>query len=250
MRKDQRGEDTVTMSKTTMWKVIAGLLGVLMVISIFTDGFNFGKNGGNGAPPSPNAPSLPNAPNPPTVQIKDMKIVADDDPFMGEQKAPVVMVEFSDYQCPFCKRFWSETLPDIKSKYIDTGKVKFVYRDFPLGFHPGAQPAAEAAECARAQGGDTMYFAFHDLIFEGQSKLGQGTPNELKQWAKGVSGLEYAKWENCFDNGKYSAEVRKDLADGSALGISGTPGFIINGKLVSGAQPFAAFQQIIDAELT
>ena len=98
-----------------------------------------------------------------------------------------------------------------------------------------------------------MYFAFHDMIFEEQNKLGQGTisfgANELKAWAKSVSGLDYGKWEECFESGKYSSEVEKDLQDGVSAGIKGTPGFIINGQIVSGAQPFQVFKQVIDAEL-
>lgn len=91
---------------------------------------------------------------------------ADDDPFIGNANAPVTMIEFSDYQCPFCLRFWSETLPQIKKDYIDTGKVKFVYRDFPLNIHPMAEPSARAANCAGEQG---KYWEYHDKIFSEQS---------------------------------------------------------------------------------
>lgn len=170
---------------------------------------------------------------------------SDDDPFMGDKNAPVTIVEFSDYECPFCKRFYDNTLPQLKEKYIDTGKVKFVYRDFPLNFHKGARPAAIAAECAREQGGDETYFKFHDLIFENQGSLNNDT---LKQHADTL-GLNTSEFNDCFDSQKYADEVDKDFADGKMAGVTGTPGFLINGQLVSGAQPFSVFEAIIENAL-
>ncbi|TSC73997.1 MAG: DSBA oxidoreductase [Parcubacteria group bacterium Gr01-1014_44] len=180
---------------------------------------------------------------------KIVEVSADDDPFLGEKKAPVTIIEFSDFQCPFCRSFWKDTLPLIKSTYIDTGKVKFVYRDFPLSFHSGARPAAEAAECAEDQG---KYWQMHDKIFNEQDKQGQGTVQFTKEdvvkWASQI-GLDMGKFNSCLDSGKYRAEVDKDMADGTAAGVSGTPAFFINGRLVVGAQPFSAFQEAIEAEL-
>ena len=146
-------------------------------------------------------------------------------------------------------------MPSIKKDYIDTGKVKLVYRDFPLGFHPGAIPYAEAAECAREVGkADAAYFKMHDKIFEEQNKLDGGTVKStieypgaetLKKWAKDI-GYDIS---NCLDSGKYKNEVQKDSADGQSSGIQGTPGFFVNGISLSGAQPYSAFKQVIDAEL-
>ena len=187
------------------------------------------------AAPTELAPSVPNAP-------VDMKKLIDDDTIKGDKDAPVTIVEFSDFECPFCARFYSQTLNQINEKYIKTGKVKFVYRDFPLGFHPNAQKAAEATECADDQG---KFWEMHDKLFE----LGvKGGVSSFKEFAVDL-GLDATKFNDCLDSGKYVSEVKKDMADGSAAGISGTPGFIINGKLISGAQPFSVFEQIIEAEL-
>ncbi|MEX2017303.1 MAG: DsbA family protein, partial [Candidatus Pacearchaeota archaeon] len=184
----------------------------------------------------------------------------DDDAVLGDANAPVTIIEFSDYQCPFCRKFWTETLPQIKLEYIDTGKVKFVYRDFPLtSIHPGAQPAAEAAECARdLYGGDDAYFKMHDKIFSEQNIFDGGDPNtgpvrstvsftdsDLKQWAKEL-GYDIS---SCLDSGEFRQEVLNDLSDATSAGGQGTPYFVINGKPLSGAQPFAVFKQVIDSEL-
>lgn len=173
-------------------------------------------------------------------------VSADDDPFKGDKNAPVTIIEFSDYECPFCARFYSNTLPQIVSEYIDTGKVRFVYRDFPLSFHRNARPAAMAAECVGDQGGDEMYFKFHDKIFENQT-AGLSTEN-LTAWATEV-GANTSEFTSCLESEKFGEEVDKDFADGQAAGISGTPGFFINGRKISGAQPFSVFKAIIDEEL-
>lgn len=174
----------------------------------------------------------------------------DDDAVLGNPNAPVTLIEFSDFQCPFCRKFYKETLPQIKKDYIATGKVKLVYRDFPLvQIHPGATPAAEGAECAEDQG---KFWEMHDAIFDEQEKLGSGTvqftADDVKKWAGNI-GLDTTKFNQCLDSGKYKQEVEKDLADGSAAGVTGTPAVFVNGRLVVGAQPFSAFKVVIDEEL-
>ena len=180
---------------------------------------------------------------------KSVKVSTDNDAFLGDDDAPVVMIEFSDFQCPFCRSFWRDTLPLIKSEYIDTGKIKFVYRDFPLNFHPGAMPAAQATECAKDQ---DKFWEMHDKIFSEQDKLGSGTvqftANDLKKWA-GQIGLDQGKFDSCLDSQKYADEANNDLKDGQTAGVNGTPGFFINGKSVVGAQPFSVFKAIIEEEL-
>lgn len=176
--------------------------------------------------------------------------LADDDPILGNPDATVTIVEFSDFQCPFCRRFWKETLPQIKTVYLATGKAKFVYRDFPLSqIHPGALPAAEGTECAREQG---KFWELHDAIFEEQEKQGSGTVQftaaDVKQWAANI-GLDSPRFSQCLDSGKYRKEIEKDLADGASFGVTGTPATFINGRLIAGAQPFAAFKAIIEEEL-
>lgn len=176
-------------------------------------------------------------------------VSTDDDAYLGDKDAPVVMIEFSDFQCPFCRSFWRDTFPLIKSEYIDTGKVRFIYRDFPLSFHPGAMPAAQASECAREQG---KFWEMHDKIFIEQDKQGGGTIQfgsaDVKRWAEGL-GINIGDFNSCLDSGKYTEEVNNDVKDGQAAGVTGTPGFFINSRLVVGAQPFSAFKAIIDEEL-
>lgn len=175
----------------------------------------------------------------------------DDDPFLGSPDAPVVVVEFSDFQCPFCRKLFREVLPQIEEKYIQTGKVRFVYRDFPLtSIHEMAQKYAESAQCANEQG---KFWQMHDKIFTEQEKHGGGTVfdytvTDLKSWAREV-GLNGIQFDQCLDSGKYSAEVEKDFADGQAAGVQGTPATFINGRLVAGAVPFAQFETVIEEEL-
>jgi len=182
-----------------------------------------------------------------TVIKTDVSI--DDDPILGNKNAPVAIIEFSDFQCPFCRAFWEESLPQIKKEFIDTGKAKLIYRDYPLSFHSMAMPSAQAAECADEQG---KFWEMHDKIFGEQDKLGQGTVTyavqDIKGWAAEI-GLNASKFNNCLDSGKYKTEVDKDFADGTAAGVTGTPSIFINGRLIVGAQPFASFKAIIEEEL-
>ena len=174
----------------------------------------------------------------------------DDDAVQGNADALITIIEFSDYECPFCKRFFTDTYPEIKSKYIDTNKVKYVFRDFPLGFHdPLATQEAIAAECAREQGGDKTYYQYHDLIFQTTNSNGQGMLKEKLYNLAEQAGVNRQKFKKCLDSEKYKDEVRKDLADGQKAGISGTPSFLVNGQLITGAQPFSAFEQIIEEAL-
>jgi protein-disulfide isomerase len=163
---------------------------------------------------------------------------ANDDPVWGPEDAPVVMVEFSDFQCPYCHRFATETLPQIRQTYGD--KVRFIYRDFPLSsIHPQAEKAAEAGQCAQEQG---KFWELHDLMFENQGAL---MVDDLKGYAQ-EAGLDAATFSDCLDSGKTAQEIQRDYQDGQVAGVTGTPGFLVNGVLVVGAQPFSVFQQVLD----
>ncbi|WKZ27228.1 MAG: DsbA family protein [Candidatus Paceibacterota bacterium] len=174
------------------------------------------------------------------------KVSVDDDAILGDTKAPVTIIEFSDYQCPFCRAFWRETYPRLKKDFIETGKVRLVFRDFPLSSHPAAIPAAHASECAEEQG---KFWEMHDIIFAEQDAKGVGTvsfsSDDLKRWA-GKIGLKQNEFNACLDSGKYNEEIAKDLKDGVASGVSGTPSFFINGNLLVGAQPYETFQAAIE----
>jgi predicted DsbA family dithiol-disulfide isomerase len=161
----------------------------------------------------------------------------DDDPFWGPVAAPITIIEFSDYQCPFCKRFYDETIPQIQTTYA--GQVRFVYRDFPLtSIHQYAQKASEASECADDQGRSGSITP----CWANQQEL--DVP-DLKAYA-GQLGLDTATFNGCLDSGKNAQEVQKDYADGTSYGVTGTPTFFINDTALLGAQPFSAFQAIID----
>lgn len=230
-KKDTK-KDTITIKKDDLWKYSTFILAAIIIVGaliVFT-----GDN-----TPSGNTNNDPGQQLPSTGS--QAQTSEDDDAVLGDEDAPVTIIEFSDYQCPYCARFWSDTLPSLKKEYIDTGKVKLIYRDYPLvSIHPMAQPAAEAAECVRdAAGSDEAYFEMHDKIFANQQTL---SVDNLKKWAKEI-GYDIG---GCLDSGKFTNEVKKDTTDGGSLG---TPTFFVNGKQLRGAQPFSAFKQVIDAEL-
>lgn len=196
------------------------------------------------ADPNAQAPQAPNAPDPEQVK-KDLKI--GHFPVKGQENAPVTIVEFSDFECPFCGRFYSETLSQIEEEYINTGKVKLYYRHYPLSFHPKATPLALASECAHEQG---KFWEMHDKIFEATAAgtSSTATDADYTTWA-GELGLNTANFESCYTSKKYQENVDEDFAAGGQVGVSGTPTFYINGKQLVGAQPFASFKAIIDEEL-
>jgi protein-disulfide isomerase len=178
-------------------------------------------------------------------------IGVDDDPVLGDAQAQVTIIEFGDYQCPVCRVFWKETLPRLKKTYIETGKVKLVFRDFPLPGHPMAIPAAMASECAEDQG---KFWDYHDKVYREQDRraregeVAEFRVNDLKRWAADLA-LDTAAFNQCLDSGKYKQEVAADNATATGVGLQGTPVFFINGRAVFGAQPYATFQKIIDEEL-
>jgi protein-disulfide isomerase len=173
-------------------------------------------------------------------QVLRVEVSVDGAPVKGSAKAPVTIVEFSDFHCPFCRRVLP-TLAQLESQYGN--KIKLAFRDFPIdNLHPGASQAHEAARCANEQ---QKFWAYHDRLFASPPK---SSPEIFKGLAKEV-GLDMTGFETCFDSGKYQAAVKKDIEEGNRLGITGTPAFFINGRVVSGAQPLEAFTRIIDDEL-
>ena len=163
-----------------------------------------------------------------------------DDPSEGKADAPVTLVEYSDFQCPFCLRVMP-TLKQLRAKYGD--KIRVVWKDFPLTqIHPQAFVAAQAGNCAREQG---KFWELHDKMFGNQSAL---QPDALKKYAADA-GLDAAKFNQCLDSSKYEARVQDALSAGGRLGITSTPTVFVNGRIVSGAQPIEVFQSVIDDEL-
>jgi protein-disulfide isomerase len=180
----------------------------------------------------------PQAPEPMKASLK-----IEGGPVLGSKDAPVTMVEFTDYQCTFCRQFHLATFPALRQKYIDTGKVRFVTRDLPLDIHANAFPAAEAARCAGEQG---QFWKMRDVMITNANALG---PEKLVEYAQAIP-LDIPKFRACVDSHKYQDSVRKDFAEATSLRIEGTPTFLIgkttpqgvDGTIVVGAQPLAAFE--------
>lgn len=170
-----------------------------------------------------------------------LDVSVDDDPFWGPVDAPVTIIEFSDFQCPYCGRFQQETYPRLQEMYGD--RIRFVYRDFPiLQLHPNAAISAQAANCANEQGN---YWEYHNLLLTNQD---QSTRSDLVRFATQLE-LDMNAFNECFDSGRYEQEVNDDVREGSAYGVQGTPTFFINGRPLVGAQPFEVFAAVIDEEL-
>jgi protein-disulfide isomerase len=239
---EKKKSETITIRKDDLWKY-----STIALVAIVILGLVFGFPGSGSADANVVADSSP--PSAGANARVEMKV--EDSYFKGSADAPVTVVEFSDFECPFCEKFYTETFPSIKSEYIDTGKVKFVYKHFPLGFHQNAQKAAEATECAGELGGNDAFYAMHDAIFEGGTRT--LSVDKYKEYASEI-GLDTSSFDTCLDSGKYGQAVQDDLKVGSSKGVRGTPAFFIGNDedgyvLLSGAQPFAAFQQVIEKEL-
>ena len=187
--------------------------------------------------------------------------VLGDDAYIGnKEKAKIAIIEYSDYECPFCKRHVDQTVPKLLSEYVEKGGVIYVYKDFPLSFHdPNAIEQAQAAECVRdLSGGDNaVFFKFHDLIYETTTSNKGLTSDQLFNLASKVS-IKTEDLKNCVSSEKFLKEVQGDVAEGKAAGVTGTPGFIIGriqddgsvvGKRIDGAYPYESFVEILSEYL-
>ena len=193
-------------------------------------------------PPQPTpAPEPTPAPLPEDASLDDAAATK------GDPNAPVVIVEYSDYQCPFCQRHFAQVWPELQ-QYIDDGTVLYVFKDFPLtSIHPQAPKAAEAARCA---GDQEAYWAMHDMLFQNQQQWsGQATAVEIFKGFAGQLGLDQATFDQCLDSDKHAAAVEANLQQGAGFGVRGTPGFFVNRVPLPGAYPIEAFQQLIQQAL-
>jgi protein-disulfide isomerase len=174
------------------------------------------------------------------------KINVTGEPFKGAKDGKVTIVEYSDFQCPFCKRGYDTIETQVLKQY--EGKVKFYFRHYPLPFHPWAMPGAIAAECAKIQKPEAYWTLYHSY-FEHQNEV---NPTNVKE--KGAeylkdSKIDMAKWNDCFDKKATQDRVTAQQTEGQGLGVTGTPAFFINGRMLVGAQPFEQFKNVIDDEL-
>lgn len=192
----------------------------------------------------------------PDTKVSDLPVISlEATPALGDAKARVAIVEFGDYQCPFCGRHASQTLPQIVAAYVKTGKIRYFFKDVPIeSIHPQAFKAAEAAHCAGAQG---KYWKFHDRLFQNQKAL---SPADLVTHALAVE-LEAGKFDRCLNSEEFAVQIRTDLLEAKKQSIRGTPSFFLgtvdpNGRTFSvvmrlnGAVPFSSFQQALDQLLS
>lgn len=196
---------------------------------------------GRQAPPSP-------------VQSVNVGLSVAGDPLKGDKNARVTLIEFSDYQCPFCARHLYQTAPQIEKDYIQTGKVRYVLKDFPIAsIHPQAFKGHEAAHCAGESG---KYWEMHSRLFANQKAM---SPKDLSDHAQALA-LDMPKFQQCLDGGKYASKIRNDISDGQKAGVQGTPTFFLGYtepndskvkvmQVIRGAQPYAAFKGTIDSLL-
>ncbi len=171
----------------------------------------------------------------------DVKVEVGGSPAFGSEKAAVTIVEYSDFQCPYCAR-GAQTVQEIKKKYGN--KVRVAFKHFPLPMHPDARPASEASMCVNEQGSD-KFWKFHDILFVDQKKMSAA---DLEAHAK-ASGADVAKFKECVASKKYADFIQKDMDAGEKIGVRSTPTFFVNGQMVAGALPFNDFAEMIDEEL-
>jgi protein-disulfide isomerase len=172
------------------------------------------------------------------LEAPKVNVSTDNDPVRGAKDAKVTIIEFSDFECPYCRRV-QPALKRLLEEY--DGRVRLVFRDFPLNIHKNAQKAAEAAQCAAEQ---DKFWPYHDKLFEATAL----SPDDLKKYA-GELELDTDKFNACLDAGQYAQEVADDMKDGQEAGVNSTPSFFINGQPLSGAVPYERFQEIVDAAL-
>ena len=265
---------SISMKKINLWISLSFLvLGIMIGLSLSSGGRTMMANLVNGSPSTatdsdaaqvqgagdqaePTGSEIAAQVDPSTLEV--MSVSADDDPVLGNPEAPITIVEFSDFQCPYCGKFVAESMGKLKEDYIDTGIAKLVFRDFPLPSHTKALVASQAAECYRSLGAmakDELYFEMHDMLFANQSVWGQFNDTvdaetailDLMKSELDADETTVSAVKSCIDAGTMKAEIEADYKAGREYGISGTPTFFINGKKLVGAWPYEVFAKIIDS---
>ena len=216
--------NTITLSKDMAYGSVILVLAALLVVSVFTQGFGIIK--------SPEAINVPTQTNPTPTQVnptptqptptRQLEVAKGNLPVLGQESATVTIVEFSDFQCPFCQRLVNDALAQIKTNYINNGKAKLYFRDYPLSFHANALPAANAARCANEQG---KFWQMHDKLFETQTTWSNSPDAKslFVEYATSI-GLNNASFEACYSANKYNSAIASDESQGQSYGVQGTPG--------------------------
>ena len=252
--------ESITVKRSTYKKLIIGIVISLIAVSFF-GGYILGQSTNKSVAleniiPTQTVPQTnPQPTSNPNQPGSKVFVSYQNSPIRGDQNAPVTIVEFSDFQCPFCERFFSQTLPQLEQNYLDSGKVRLAYRDFPLvSIHPNAIAASIAAQCANEQ---DKFWQYHDMLFSNQPQWvrldSSDATIQFKQYAAQL-GLNSDNFNACLDSSKYLGTVQKNFQDGTRYGVSGTPTFFIGNDKdgyvqITGAQPYSVFQQTIDQQL-
>ena len=247
--------------KSNSGMLVKGLVAAI-VVAAFLGGYSLGINNDSSVSNDELAEMILEIQNEPTAKTQQAQrapantpifVSIDDDPMKGNPGAPLTIVEFSDFQCPFCNRFYQETLPLIEQNYVNTGKVNLVFRDMPLPIHPNAVPAHIAAECAHAQ---NAFWEYHDILFDRMNQWNKLNPEDLDAQLKAYAEeLELdSSFDTCVKSSSVAQEVQKDYSQASGYGATGTPTFFVGNAAegyvkLSGAQPYSAFQSVIDSKL-
>lgn len=236
-------EDTITFKRTHLYSILVVLalaVGILIGYIVWGRTSDQARTVAENQPPKQESVAQPPVATQPP-RFTRYEVPANGFPSIGPEDAPIVIVEFSDFQCPYCQRFYAETYKQLLAAY--PGKIRFVFRHLPLtSIHPEAFPSAEASMCANEQ---NAFWEFHDKIFENQDKLGRDLYLQIARDLK----LDVTAFEGCLNTGKYKDLVQQDLDFAINLGVQSTPTFFINGLPVVGAQPLETFKQVIDKEL-
>lgn len=253
----------VTIKKSTYKNMVKGIV-VAIAVAAFFGGYSIGTLDQEGDFTAEDLKEMlteiaqnnanPQAAQAPSPNVPEIVFVSlDDDPVKGNPDAEIIVVEFSDFQCPFCSRFFDQTLPLIEQNYIDTGKIKFVYRDFPIdSLHPNARPAHIAAECADEQG---KFWEYHDILFsrvnQWQSLPMSSLGDNFVAFADELE-LDTTNFIDCLQSESTAQEVHSDYLAGAQYGVTGTPAFFVGTEkdgfiLISGAQPYSTFERVIES---
>lgn len=243
--KKKAAKKSASGANTSFWLPFAVVLagGLIAGAVLFKDQL-VGRPGGTPAPQE-DVNVLGETATPTPTPVDNLEVNLDGVPMLGEATAAVTIVEFSDFQCPYCEQFFTMTLPQVKKEYVEMGKVKYYFKNFPLvNLHKNAAKAAEAALCADDQG---KFWEYHDQLFAKQSEWAeQASPRAIFEKYAGSLGLRAKDFAACLETGKYATRIKEEMSEGQTLGMTGTPSFVINGRLFVGAYPFPDFKKILD----
>lgn len=249
-RAKRSSETTQKVTEKIKSLTVNQILYVLLLASFFVMGYLLARvqalEGAFGAPVQKNTQAAAVAPTVPTPSAGKVKVANGDFPALGDKNAKVTVIEFADFQCPYCEQFYSQVEKQLKQDYVDTGKVQFYFRNFAF-LGQESTWAGEAAYCANEQ---DAFWKFHDYLYshQGQENTGAFSKDNLKKFAADL-GLNTNQFNNCLDTDKYQAQLNKDTAAGRTAGVSGTPTVFINGQMLVGAQPYTSYKTVIDQDL-